>query len=351
MRKLNKNFMPLDKFIDLALYNKKNGFYMKKNPIGKIGDFITAPNISILFSEMIAIWIIAFWKYLNFPKKINLVDLGGGNGEMIFQMLKTFNNFPKFKNSNKIYIFEKSPFLIKVQKKKLRQQKVFWINDINNIEKNPTIYLANEFFDALPVKQFFKKKRNWYERYVKVAKKNKYHYLDFKTNIKKLEKKIGINISKNQKTIEFSPLTLNYLIKISKKINSNTGGLLIIDYGYIKNSMKNSLQAVFRHKKTDVLDNFSNSDITHEINFNLIKKIVKMNNLKSSKIISQSNFLCNLGILKRAEIISKNISFTKKINIYYRLKRLIDKKYMGELFKVIFITNNNIKFNEGFKSN
>ena len=116
MKYINKKYITLDKFIDKALYKKNSGFYMNKNPIGKNGDFITSPNISILFSEMIAIWIISFWESLKYPKKINLIEMGGGNGEMTFQLLETFNNFPMFRDSCKTYIFEKSPFLKELQR-------------------------------------------------------------------------------------------------------------------------------------------------------------------------------------------------------------------------------------------
>ena len=104
MKLRKKHDLPLDKFINLSLYNKKFGYYMKKNPFGKEGDFITAPNVSRLFSEMLAIWVISFWESLGSPKKFNIVELGAGNGEMIFQMIRSFNNFPIFKKSCKIYI-------------------------------------------------------------------------------------------------------------------------------------------------------------------------------------------------------------------------------------------------------
>ena len=116
--KLKKNLnLPLDKFIDLSLYNKKFGYYMKKNPFGKNGDFITSPNISRLFSEMIAIWIISFWQSLGSPKKFNLIELGAGNGEMMKILIESFQNFPTFFKSCNFIIHEKSPSLIKVQKK------------------------------------------------------------------------------------------------------------------------------------------------------------------------------------------------------------------------------------------
>ena len=349
MKATNNKYITFDKFIDTALYNKDFGFYMKKNPIGSDGDFITSPNISILFSEMIAIWVIAFWEHLKYPKKINLIELGGGNGEMIYQLLKVFKSFPQFKSSCKIHIFEKSPFLVKVQKKKLEKYSVNWITKLSNIEKCPTIYLANEFFDSLPIKQFYKKKNSWFERCIKIENNN-YKYFDIKFDIKKLEKKVGIKISKNQNFIEFSPLQFQYLKEISKAINANHGGLLIIDYGYIKGPMKNTVQSVSRHNKTKILKHVGNADITHLVNFKLLGKLAKKLKLKCSDIVTQGNFLINLGILKRAEIISKKLPFSKKTNVYYRLKRLIDDKQMGELFKVIFLTKNNIFFNKGFES-
>ena len=127
--------IPLDKFIDLSLYNKKIGYYMKKNPFGKKGDFITAPNISRLFSEMIAIWIISFWKNLGSPRNFNLIELGAGNGEMMKVLLESFQNFPSFLESCNIIIHEKSPILIRIQKEKLSKSKIIWVSQINKIKK------------------------------------------------------------------------------------------------------------------------------------------------------------------------------------------------------------------------
>ena len=97
MKSQSKNLISFDKFMEMSLYDKKNGYYMKKNPFGKKGDFITSPNISILFSEMILIWIISFWENLKKPKKINIVELGSGNAEMLYEILKASKKFPQFK--------------------------------------------------------------------------------------------------------------------------------------------------------------------------------------------------------------------------------------------------------------
>jgi NADH dehydrogenase [ubiquinone] 1 alpha subcomplex assembly factor 7 len=340
--------LSLDKFIDESLYNKKLGYYMKSNPFGEKGDFITSPNISVLFSEMITIWVISFWESLNCPEQFNLIELGAGNGEMMTIMISTFQKFPQFKNSCNIKILEKSKHLKKIQKKKIKDNKVEWLNDLKNLDNLPCIFIANEFFDALPIKQFIKKKNKWFERYVKFNNKIKLEYLDILFDIKKLEKEMEFKLSLNQNFIEYSPLALEYLKIITNKININNGGILIIDYGYLDKKMKNTIQAVSKHKYTNILNSFRNSDITYNLSFNLISQIIKKMGSFSQATTTQKKFLTKLGILKRAEILSRNMLFSKKADMYFRIKRLIDEKQMGNLFKVTFITNKKCKFKLGF---
>ena len=345
---LNKKIYALDEFINQALYNPKDGYYMKSNPFGENGDFITSPNISILFSEMVSIWTILFWQSLKCPKKINLIELGSGNGQMIHDMINSFKSFPKFYKSCNFIILEKSSYLKKIQKKKLKKFKVKWIKNLNEVKKGNNIFIANEFFDALPIKQFFKINNKWVERFIKLDKNNNKSFVNKDTSIKKVEKKIGFKISNNQKIIEYSPLAIEYLKNISKKISDKKGALLIIDYGYLEDSMKDTLMAIKKHAISNLFKEFKNSDITYKLNFKLLKKITTILKLKCQGITTQRNFLINLGILQRAEIISRKLPFSKKADIYYRLKRLIDKSQMGDLFKVMLITGKKVNFREGF---
>ena len=347
--KLKKTYnLPLDKFINLSLYDKKLGYYIKKNPFGKEGDFITAPNISRLFSEMIGIWIISFWESLGSPKKFNLVELGAGNGEMMKILIESFKNFPIFLNSCNFIIHEKSSSLIKIQKKKLINNKIFWVSNLNKIKKEPCIFIANEFFDAIAIKQFKKRENLWFEKFVNLKNPRKAFFLEKKINIKKIEKKVNFKISQNQNFIEYSEIGLKYLRDISKIIKKNSGGLLLIDYGYTDGKMKNTLRAISNHKFANILTNIGNVDITHNINFKLFKKFTtQMGGLKNN-LTTQKDFLIKMGIKERAEIISKNQNFLKKADIYYRLKRLIDEKQMGTLFKVMLIKNQKNKFKLGF---
>jgi len=349
--KFKKNdLLSLDKFIEESLYNKKFGYYIKNNPFGEKGDFITAPNISILFSEMIAIWAVSFWENLNYPKKFNLIELGAGNGEMMKVMLSVFDKFPLFKDRCNIKILEKSRLLRKIQKKKIKNQKIKWLNDLDELDNLPCIFIANEFFDALPIKQFIKINNKWHERHVKFTNQIQPKFLDIPFDIKKLENKIKFKISTKQKFIEYSPLASEYLENITNKVKHNNGGILIIDYGYIDKEMKNTLQAVSKHKYTDVLRNFGKSDITYNLSFALISQMIKKMGPFFFDITSQKEFLTKLGILDRAEILSKNMAFSKKADMYFRVKRLIDDKQMGNLFKVICISKQKNKINLGFKT-
>jgi NADH dehydrogenase [ubiquinone] 1 alpha subcomplex assembly factor 7 len=348
--KINKGSdLPLDKFIEFALYDKDKGYYMKKNPFGKEGDFITAPNITRLFSEIIAIWVITFWKSIGSPKKFNLLELGAGNGEMMRVIIETLKNFPECSNNCNFQIYEKSTFLTNQQKQNLKSKNVNWVDDINKSNSYPTIFLANEFFDALPIKQFFKKKKDWFERFVDLKEMSKAKFKEYITDIKKIENKLNFEISKNQEIIEYSPTSFEYLKDICSLIKKNNGGILIIDYGYLNSKMYETLQAVNSHEYSNVLEDIGDSDITYNINFNLFEKFVDQFNDLNSIISNQKKFLTSMGIVQRAEIISENIPFSKKSDLFYRIRRLIDEKQMGELFKVMLIKKTKNEFKTGFE--
>ena len=211
------------------------------------------------------------------------------------------------------------------------------------------MYIANEFFDAIPIKQFFKKKDGWIERFVKLKNLKKAEFKEKKTNIKKLEDKLKFKISKNQNVIEYSPEAFKYLKTICEIIQKNDGGILIIDYGYLNSKMHETLQAIKNHKYSNVIEDIGESDITYNINFNLFEKFIsQFSNLKSI-VTNQKKFLTSMGILQRAEMVSKNIPFSKKADLFYRIRRLIDEKQMGTLFKVMLIKNNKNKFKTGFQ--
>ena len=188
---------------------------------------------------MISIWLISFWENLKKPKKINIVELGAGNGEMMSQIIQTLNNFSEISLSANFLILEKSPLLIKIQKTKIDKKKVSWIKNLKEIPKVPTIFLANEFFDAFPIKQFLKKSNNWYEKYV-AYKKDKFEVCDQKVSSKIIEQYLGKGIKKEKK----------FYVEGLKELMLCIESGFIVDSIYCSSNMneildKNSLKAYY----------------------------------------------------------------------------------------------------------
>ena len=342
-------YLPTDKFFHNVLYDKKIGYYNARQPFGKKGDFITAPNISNLFSEMIAIWIISTWEIFGKPKNLNIVELGPGDGSLTKVLLDVFKKFPKFNSAKKIYLFEISDYLKKVQKKKIKYNQVKWIDNFKDIKKGPVIFFGNEFFDSIPIKQFKREKKILIEKHFMPATNNKIKEIFKKASREDIQIINSYKTLKNQKFIEFPKLGFKELKQITKKISSLNGCLLMIDYGYLKPSNQNTLQSVMRHKKNNVLNNLGKADVTSLVNFNLLHEFFLKNNLKVKKTISQGKFLKNMGIIERAEIIAQKMKFSDQSNLYLRLKRLLSPKLMGNLFKVILTYKFTNKNYFGFK--
>ena len=341
--------LPLDQFINIALYNKKYGYYMKKNPFGKDGDFITSPMISNLFAEMIALWCISFWEHLKKPKKILIVELGPGDGSLCRDLLKTFKKFNNFYSCVKVNLLEKSEKLKKIQYTKINNKKVKWIKSINQIKYGPIIFLGNEFFDALPIKQLCNKNNTLYEKHVILSKnKKKLEFTYKKINRKIIKYNDFLNSPSSTKFLEYPITAIKYLIAIARKINKFNGSLLTCDYGYIFSKKKSTLLSIAKHEHKEIFFQPGNTDISSHINFNLFSKVLKKNSLDVNKIVTQSEFLQKMGILERANILSKKMSFKSKANMYYRIKKLLDANEMGNLFKVLLAQKKNIKFSIGF---
>ena len=344
-----KNFLQVDKFIENVLFDKKFGYYSTKLPFGKSGDFLTAPGISSLFSEIIGIWLVSTWITFGKPTRFNIVELGPGDGSLAKVLIKTFEKFPQFNKALKIFLYEKSIYLKKLQKKNIKSKKVKWIHNFKDIRKGPIIFFGNEFFDAIPIKQFSRKKNSLYEKYFVLNKNDKVIEAYKKASFKDGIEINNLNTLKNLKFIEFPKLGLNELNKMIQKVIKLSGGILLIDYGYLKPKNISSIQSVLKHKKNNLFNNLGKADITSLVNFSLLEEYFKKQNLKVKKIVSQKFFLERMGIIARANILSKKMSFNEQSNLYLRMKRLLDKKLMGELFKVIFTYKHKKNNFEGFR--
>ena len=341
--------LPTDKFFRNVLYDKKFGYYSSQMPFGKGGDFITSPKISSIFSEIIAIWIVSSWETFGKPKNFNIVELGPGDGSLANILLRSFKKFPEFNSIKKMFLFEKSIFLKKVQKKKISNKDVKWINNLGVIKKGPVVFFGNEFFDAIPIKQFKKIKKDFFEKNYTLKKNKKIQEIFAKASPSYIKILKSYKCLKNLKFIEFPQFGLQELKKINKKISKSGGCILMIDYGYLKPNNQNTLQSVMKHKRNVLLQNLGKADITSHVNFALLKEFFEKDGLKVKNVITQKQFLERMGIIERAQIMSNKMKFREQSDLYLRLKRLLGSNYMGNLFKVIMaykFNNNNFA---GFK--
>lgn len=325
----------ISNFMNAALYHKEYGYYMNKLPLGKDGDFITAPEISQLFGETIAVWIMNTWEKLGKPSKFSLVELGPGKGTLIHDVIRVTKKYSSFFNSMTIHLVEISPTLQKIQKEKLKGLDINWHEDINNLPKQPTIFLANEFFDALPIDQFVYRDGQWYEN--RVAKQDNSQCLTMESRKKEIcvpASAIQITNGKlfNGAVVEVCLAGIEILRKLEKKIVNNGGAALIIDYGYVYPSYKSTLQSIRQHKYTNFLENVGNSDITALVNFQALKDSLKH---VDCEIFTQREFLYLFGIKERAQALMENASNEQKNKIFSEFLRLTEN--MGTLFKAMLI--------------
>ena len=335
----SKKPLPVDDFIEKILYEPEIGYYSSKDPFGKNGDFITSPTISNLFSEIIGIWLISSWEKMGKPKVFNFVELGPGDGSLTKVIINTLKKFPECNKAIKIYLYEKSLFLKKLQKQNIDNIRIKWIKNFNSIKKGPVIFFGNEFFDAIPIKQFSNINNELFEKCYSVKDNINIIEKFIRSNKKDFAQIMTFGTLKKLKFIEFPKKGLIELNPIIKKINKLSGGILLIDYGYLNSNNSNTIQAVMDNKKIStetMLKNLGKADITSLVNFNLLKEYFLKNNLKVKKVVTQRFFLERMGIIERAQILQKKRTNKEQKYMKETLSRLLGENQMGSLFKVIF---------------
>ena len=358
LKKRISNFGPISisDFILEANLNPKFGYYNNNLPFGKTNDYLTSPEISQMFGELIALWAIDCWEKMGEPKKFNLVELGPGSGVLMKDFLRVIKLNSKFvEKCNKIFLFEVSPFLKKIQKKNLKNtdnkllKKVKWIKSLDELSEIPFILIANEFFDALPIKQIQMTRNGWRERMVNYNKEKKNFFISYSNNPTIFQNFLPKK-NKSKKIGSIYEIPFNMIIfleSLFKKLKKIKSACLIIDYEK-KKIFGNSLKSIKKQKIINPFDMIGKSDISAHVNFNLIKKISKKFNLICNGPINQRNFLIKLGILLRAQILMKNADSRQKKMLENGLDFLINKNKMGQIFNVISISNKKISNLIGF---
>ena len=324
----------LSRYMEICLWDDENGYYTSNQVLGRHGDFITSPEISQTFGELIGLWALSFYQKFIDNKRLCITELGSGRGTLLRDAIRTICMVTKNKVDLEITILEKSERLIALQKENLKNKNIKWISDIKGLSFEPQIIIANEFFDALPINQYVRNNEGWYEK--KITTKNGKLCFTLGNKIWVPSNSIFSNF-KIGDTLEHSEQTISIFSNICNHLIRYDGVLLVVDYGNIS-GIGDTLQAVSDHKFSSILEKPGQSDLTSHVNFKLLKEIAIKKNLYVSPVKEQQNFLLELGIKERLKSLTKNVSSTIAERVETEVKRLIDPDKMGSLFKVIAIT-------------
>jgi len=326
-------------FMKLALTDKKNGYYRKKMPLGSKGDFITSPDISQIFGEIIGVWILDLWIKLGKPKETQIVDLGGGRGTLLSDIKRVLGN----KISNYIFI-DINVELIKLQKKAVKDAIHF--EKIEDIPNKPTIFIGNEFLDTFPINQFVLSDKYFKEVCVNYKNK-KLIFSHQRTNLSRALDKKTLNHIRVNDILEINFESRKFIEKLSRFIKENNGGAIFFDYGYTFNH-GDTFQAVKDSKFVNPLDDPGNADLTAHVDFNDLYHQAKNSLVSVWGPDTQGTFLKKMGAIERLNALESISDDKTKQELRNGLDRLINTDEMGELFKVLAITSNKFPSPEGF---
>ena len=330
---IEKNsFISLEEFMQISLHDKDFGYYKSSKPIGSQGDFITSPEVSQLYGEMVGLWLSQIIVTNNIVK-FNLIELGPGNGTLMTDIMRVIKKVLKDPPSIKIHFLEKNIHFIKKLKKQFVN--ITFHSDIKTIPDEFSIYIANEFFDALPITQLKKIKDKLTNLVIKKDSNGKLQkeFMEYEGAIKNQDL-LDIDL-KDGDIYEYSKQLNNIIQIIADKLKQFGGFIYFADYGYTKLNYKSTLSSMKNNKVTNFLDNIGKQDLTAHVNFQNINKILIDYGFDNSKIVKQSKFLKEIGIELRAEkLIETNPQ--KEKEILSGLNRLIGLDEMGSLFKIIY---------------
>lgn len=321
---------PIDiaEFMGLALGHPAHGYYMKGDPFGARGDFTTAPEISQMFGEMVAAWIMDVWQQMGSPV-FTLLECGPGRGTLMADIMRATKNVPGFHDSAKVHLLEISPALRAMQAAALENYAPEWHVNLETLPDRPMIVIANEFLDALPIRQLIHTADGWKERVVGIANGN------FAFDTKELPFNLPVDAAEGA-IFEISPVRSQFVTDLVKKLN---GAALIIDYGHSESGIGDTLQALKSHKYISPLEEVGNADLTTHVDFHAVKLAAEAAGAEVSGPVEQGAFLKDLGIGQRAEILTLRATPAQKFDIEKALQRLVDPSQMGSLFKVMGLTN------------
>jgi SAM-dependent MidA family methyltransferase len=330
----------LEHFMGLCLGHPQHGYYMTREPFGVSGDFVTAPEISQMFGELIGVWLAEAWRAAGGPTPAHLIELGPGRGTLMSDMLRVARIAPDFLDSAHPCLVEMSPRLRDIQHETLASAagNISWFESFTATPSGPAFIVANEFFDALPVRHYVKTLAGWRQRLIGLDQTGSLAF-GLSENI---EPALTAP-AREGSIIEVCPAGQRLMSDIAQRLVAEGGVMLLIDYGYTQTSLGDSLQAVSRHNYVDPLDSPGEADLTAHVDFAALARAARAQGAKVMGPVTQAQFLLQLGIERRAETLSRNATAEQTQDVMASLDRLIGardpQRHMGALFKVMAVAH------------
>jgi len=329
--------MSVAQFMTISLLDPQQGYYATRDPLGAGGDFTTAPEISQMFGEMVGLWLVQAWADQGCPKYPRLVELGPGRGTLMADILRTAKVAPEFLADLEVVLVEASPALQQVQAEKLRAAgaDISWQAQFDDsLGDRPLFLVANEFFDALPVRQYVKTARGWCERMVTVLN-DELTFAMAPVPTPPALVPAGRENAPEGGVCESSPASTALAEEIARIIAAKGGGALVIDYGYAGvEGFSETLQAVSGHRFADALDEPGEDDLSAHVDFAALAEAGRRGGAATFGPVTQGLFLANVGIAERAEQLMKSNPESAN-NLLSATERLIGNDQMGRLFKAL----------------
>lgn len=324
--------MRIDDYMSICLLHPTQGYYTTRPPFGTQGDFITAPEISQMFGELIGLSLAQAWLDQGAPASFTLAELGPGRGTLMADALRAASRVKGFIDAAQITLLEASPALRQVQAETLNTYTPHWIDSIDALPEQPTYLIANEFFDALPIRQFVRDDTRWRERQVGMQDGT----LAFGLGPAQPQPALAHRIedTKDGDLIEDCAAAAPILSTFSTRIATHGGAALVFDYGDWR-SVGDTLQAVQDHAPTDPLIEPGHADLTAHVDFEALLNATAP--CTPSRVTPQGIFLERLGITQRAQTLAKTLSGAALESHIAAHRRLTHPQEMGNLFKTFGI--------------
>jgi SAM-dependent MidA family methyltransferase len=339
----------VERYMELALGHPDHGYYMHRDPFGAQGDFTTAPEISQMFGELLGLWAAEVWSSMGRPNPVRLIELGPGRGTLMSDALRAARVVPDFCAALDVTLIETSPTLADIQYQMLLTSgaSIAWRAALSEAPEGPAILLANEFLDALPVRQFVRRSGQWRERTVRLDGSGR---LAFGLAG---DPEPYINVEAHEgATLEVNAIGHRFVFELAARLVRQGGAALFVDYGHGATGLGDTLQAVRAHRKVDPLVDPGEADITAHVDFAAMARSARAAGASVYGPIDQGDFLRALGIDLRTRALAERAPPQRANEFEAARRRLVGKGEgeMGAQFKAMAVASRSVPTPPGFQS-